>query len=67
MLGISVPRWLQVTIRSAKRDDLGAPDAVEVGRGERLEAIVGPAEGEASLSELCRGSLHCYSAGPATS
>ena len=32
--------------------------AVKVGQGERLEAIVGPAEGgEASLSELCRGSL----------
>ena len=34
MLGISVPRWLQVTIRSAKRDDLGAPDAVGV-KGRR--------------------------------
>ena len=34
---------------------MGAPDAVDVGRGKRLEAIVGPAEGgEASLRALQR-------------
>ena len=35
---------------------------------QRSAAVVGPAEGgEASLSELCRGSLHCCPARPATS
>ena len=47
--------WLQVRLWSAKSDDLERSRLVKVGRGKRLAAEVGPAEGgEASPPSLAK-------------